>query len=472
MGRRGVLRGSLTYGRGRCSVADLMPGNELAGFFGRILRRSRWGGRGLLLPVVLAGGFLLPLLTSAPAGAQGSVVTINSFNYDQADQTHETLTLSVTYNGDAQGGLLSFEFFLADGYRVSEVVGTTGLTDSSECGIDEENANAVLCSFNGEIGMGDSFTITFTTESPYPTGQTNTWTASDFNGDYDENPPIIGPPYPPCASVTIDPPSLPDGTAGIAYSQQLAASPGGPYTFTAASLPVWLSLSPAGVLAGTPPRAGTILLLQVTATAGSCSGTHGYTWTVNPGTGTGTTPPATGCEATLRVRKVFYVRAVKFYGDVIEEKLGSYATVLSPELTDYRLDDGRGGVLYNISVTNTSKRDCTATSVRITDDLPADFRCGGGRAYGVSSEVQAGELKCHGSSAFVLVDVPTLPADETIHVEAYGSFTRKGHSTNVARARAENAEEVKSEPIHVDVLSHRAFKKLKQKLDEEKKHAK
>jgi hypothetical protein len=451
-----------------------MPGNELAGFSRRVVRRFRWAGRSLALAVVLAGGCLL-LLTSAPAGAQGSVVTINSFNYDQADQTHETLTLSVTYNGDAQGGLLSFEFFLADGYRVSEVVGTTGLTDSSECGIDEENANAVLCSFNGEIAMGDTFTITFTTESLYPTGQTNTWTASDFNGDYDQNPPIIGPPYPPCASVTIDPPSLPQGTAGIAYSQQLTASPGGPYTFTAASLPVWLSLSPAGVLAGTPPRAGTIPLLQVTATAGSCSGTRGYTWTVNPGTGTGTgtTPPGSECEATLRVRKVFYVRAVKFDGDVIEEKLGSYATVLSPALTDYELDDGRGGLVYDIAVTNTSKRDCTATGVQITDDLPADFKCGGGRTAGqTSSAVQAGEFKCHGSGAFVIVNVSKLPPDEPLNVDVYGSFTRKGHSTNVARAKAENADEVKSEPIHVDVLTNRAFKKLKQKLDQENKHPK
>ena len=62
------------------------------------------------------------------------------------------------------------------------------------------------------------------------------------------------------ATLTITTPSsLPSGTAGIAYQQSLTASGGqAPYTWliTPSALPVGISLSPSGLLSGTPSKVG------------------------------------------------------------------------------------------------------------------------------------------------------------------------------------------------------------------------
>jgi len=68
--------------------------------------------------------------------------------------------------------------------------------------------------------------------------------------------------------VTISPPALPNGIVGIPYSQTITASGGtAPYIFVTSCghLPVGLSLSPDGVLAGTP-SAGGIYVFTVTGT--------------------------------------------------------------------------------------------------------------------------------------------------------------------------------------------------------------
>jgi hypothetical protein len=62
-----------------------------------------------------------------------------------------------------------------------------------------------------------------------------------------------------CPQITLSPDPLPDGTVGVAYSQQIDASGGtGPYVFTVASgtLPAGLTLSSDGLLSGIPSTAG------------------------------------------------------------------------------------------------------------------------------------------------------------------------------------------------------------------------
>lgn len=91
--------------------------------------------------------------------------------------------------------------------------------------------------------------------------------------------------------VTINPASLPNGTVTAAYSQALGASGGaGPYSYavTAGALPAGLTLSPAGVLSGTPTAGGTF---NVTITAtdsspfpGPFTGSQAYTLTIAPPT--------------------------------------------------------------------------------------------------------------------------------------------------------------------------------------------
>jgi hypothetical protein len=67
-------------------------------------------------------------------------------------------------------------------------------------------------------------------------------------------------PPPSCPVISISPPTLPDGTVGVAYTQTLTGSGGtGPYSFgvSVGTLPAGLTLSAAGALSGTPTIAGT-----------------------------------------------------------------------------------------------------------------------------------------------------------------------------------------------------------------------
>lgn len=54
-------------------------------------------------------------------------------------------------------------------------------------------------------------------------------------------------------NITLQTSALPQATVGQLYSQQITASGGnGSYAFSATGLPAWLTLTPAGVLSGTP----------------------------------------------------------------------------------------------------------------------------------------------------------------------------------------------------------------------------
>jgi hypothetical protein len=87
-----------------------------------------------------------------------------------------------------------------------------------------------------------------------------------------------------CPSVAIGPDTLPNGTAGTPYNQPLTASGGlPPYSFsvTGGTFPDGLSLSPAGVISGTPTKTGTYSF-TVTVNAGAgCVGIRNYSLAVS-----------------------------------------------------------------------------------------------------------------------------------------------------------------------------------------------
>lgn len=87
-----------------------------------------------------------------------------------------------------------------------------------------------------------------------------------------------------CPSVAIAPDSLPGGTAGTPYNQTLTASGGlTPYTFSVSGgiFPDGLSLSPAGVISGTPTKTGTFSF-TVTVNAGAgCAGIRNYSISIS-----------------------------------------------------------------------------------------------------------------------------------------------------------------------------------------------
>jgi hypothetical protein len=93
---------------------------------------------------------------------------------------------------------------------------------------------------------------------------------------------------PSCPLITIAPPTLPIGRVGVAYSQQLTASGGaaGAYVFTVASgaLPAGLTLTPGGLLAGTPTTAGSSPVTIRATDGNACPGVITYSIVVAPAT--------------------------------------------------------------------------------------------------------------------------------------------------------------------------------------------
>lgn len=84
--------------------------------------------------------------------------------------------------------------------------------------------------------------------------------------------------------VVVDPTTLPAATGGVAYSQTVTASGGnGTYTFslTSGTLPVGVSFSSAGVLAGTPTVAGTFSITVQATDGNGFAGSRAYSLVVN-----------------------------------------------------------------------------------------------------------------------------------------------------------------------------------------------
>ena len=107
-----------------------------------------------------------------------------------------------------------------------------------------------------------------------------------------------GVPLPTCPTITIAPTTLGNGTVAVAYSQPISASGGtAPYTFvvTTGALPAGLTLTAAGLLAGTPTTAGSYTFTVRGTDANGCFADRAYTIVV----GTGVCPIISLTPATL-----------------------------------------------------------------------------------------------------------------------------------------------------------------------------
>ncbi len=84
-----------------------------------------------------------------------------------------------------------------------------------------------------------------------------------------------------CTTITVSPTSLPAANVGVAYNQTLTASGGtAPYTFIVVSgaLPPGLTLSPTGMLTGTPSSAGNFVFTVRATDAAGCVGFRTYSF--------------------------------------------------------------------------------------------------------------------------------------------------------------------------------------------------
>jgi SdrD B-like protein/putative Ig domain-containing protein/GEVED domain-containing protein len=103
-----------------------------------------------------------------------------------------------------------------------------------------------------------------------------------------------------CPVITLAPTTLSTPVIGAAYSQSITASGGtASYTYTLASgaLPAWATLSPTGVISGTPSNGAPATFALRAMDANGCAGTANYTLTPNcPTIGIA---PTTTAQATV-----------------------------------------------------------------------------------------------------------------------------------------------------------------------------
>src|SRR5207244_1162443 len=84
------------------------------------------------------------------------------------------------------------------------------------------------------------------------------------------------------ATITVTNPGTQNATAGTAIAPLTLSASGGtaPYTWTAAGLPSGLTISPDGVVSGTPTTAGTSSVTVTAADATGASGSASFGFTV------------------------------------------------------------------------------------------------------------------------------------------------------------------------------------------------
>lgn len=122
-------------------------------------------------------------------------------------------------------------------------------------------------------------TVTVTDSGIVATGSSVATIASTANATY------TGTVGPAVATLTVSPSTLPAFTVGSVVSVSLAAAGGvGPYTFVVStgSPPAGLSLSAAGLLAGTPTAAGAYSMSITATDANGDTGLHVFTGTIAP----------------------------------------------------------------------------------------------------------------------------------------------------------------------------------------------
>ena len=134
--------------------------------------------------------------------------------------------------------------------------------------------------------------------SKWPSGQTSTIKAiaKDAAGNQSSDLIYVRIASSSATSTTISPSSLPGGTVGASYSQQLSASgPSSPYSFTlsAGALPSGLSLSSSGLLSGTPSASGSFSFNVAALSSSVTAATQAYTLSV-----AGSSSPTSGTKLT------------------------------------------------------------------------------------------------------------------------------------------------------------------------------
>ncbi|MEP7342574.1 MAG: Ig domain-containing protein [Acidobacteriota bacterium] len=125
----------------------------------------------------------------------------------------------------------------------------------------------------------DGQTATFTIPASGPNAKSGTW---KVNIAYNSDSSVIATTnftIAACPIITLNPPALPNATAGASYGQTITASPAGSYTFTVTggATPPGLTLNSNGTWSGAPTAPGSYSFTVTAQEASGCTGSQGYT---------------------------------------------------------------------------------------------------------------------------------------------------------------------------------------------------
>jgi hypothetical protein len=221
------------------------------------------------------------LALAAPANAAQPQLTVNSFTYLSSDAAGKTMVVRVNYVGSTPSASLTF-FGIQ---LAAAAVGTNifaisnGKVSTTACKPGSSGANCTFVA--GFVPSGGSFALVLATQTIYPAGSTNSWSAGDTGGATNLGT-FMGPadPGPACPTISMAPPTLPGGTQGTPYQQSVSASGGtGPYDYLLwdGNLPSGVSLGDDGSIAGTPTVGGNFPFEVLAFDQDNCAGTGSYT---------------------------------------------------------------------------------------------------------------------------------------------------------------------------------------------------
>nr|MDQ5871014.1 Ig domain-containing protein [Acidobacteriota bacterium] len=270
---------------GGCSTLSVSPSVLFEGFVGVPYNRTISGNGGTPpYSLSLTSGSLPPGLTLSGGSLSGTPTAAGTFTFritarDASDCTafrNYTLTVAcppvalspAVLVGASQGVAYSQTFTVLGGaprpYTFSVTPGLpAGLTLSSA---------GVLSGVPAQSGSF-AFTVTATDANGCAVSQTYTLAV--------------------CSALAIIPTALLPATVGVPFGQIFAASGGTPpyaFSVTGGALPPGLTLSPAGVLTGTPSVAGTFSFTLTATDANGCTGS--VTYTLVPCSGLALSPAA------------------------------------------------------------------------------------------------------------------------------------------------------------------------------------
>ncbi len=336
-----------------------------------------------------ASNFSCTGLPLQPFGTATCSFTYTTTAANSFDITNYGSFSGVTFSGQTFSGNISNQVVVPYSVAVPPVAGAVSATVAYNSSANPINLNlsggaatsvAVTSAPAHGVATASGTSISYTPIPGYGGPDSFTYTATNASGTSARatvSVTVTGP------TIRIAPTTLPAPTVGIAYSQTISANNGAaPYSYavSAGSLPAGLSLSPAGVLAGTPTAGGafnfTVRATDSSTGAGApFSGARAYSLTIAAPTisiAPATLPNATAGRA--------YSQAITASGGT-----GPYTYAITAGSVPAGLTLSAAGVLSGTpTVAGISNFTVTATDSSIGSGPYA-----GSRAYSVTTAVPA-----------------------------------------------------------------------------------